>query len=65
MKLKVLFIAFLCLFSAFMIDNMAMVTQNTSEGRGFNPFTHELYKGYLTTNGTDPKADPIDPPGWP
>jgi len=64
MNTKVLFIAFLCILSASIIFNAAMVMPNMPKGWVFTKFALEVHKGYLKTNRVEPN-DPINPPDWP
>lgn len=66
MNLKVLFLAFLCLFSASIICNIAMVMQNAAEACSYRAFTNTEHNGYITINGTEPAGgDPIPGGDWP
>lgn len=66
MNSKGLFVAFVCLFSAFIVYNVAMVALNTFEVLSLKGLAHEVQKGYITISGIEPTGDPIDPPGgWP
>ena len=66
MNFKVLFVAFLCLFSASIICNVAMRMLNAADGWSCKAFTHAVHTGYLTTNGIEPTGDPIIGDGsWP
>ena len=66
MNLKVLFVVFLCLFSASIICNVAMTMLNAAEGWSCEAFTHAVHTGYLTTLGFEPTGDPIiGDGGWP
>lgn len=60
MNLKVLGLVFLCLFSASMIFNIAMVMLNAPEACSCRAFTNAEHNGYITINGTEPAGDPID-----
>lgn len=65
MNLKVLFVAFLCLFSASVICNVTSVTLNTPQRPSCRAFVHAVHRRYLITNGTEPTGDPIGGGGWP
>ncbi len=65
MNLKVLFLAFLCLFSASIICNVSMVMLNAAEGWSCEASRHVVHVGYILTNGTEPAGDPIVDGGWP
>lgn len=60
MNLKVLSLVFLCLFSASIICNIAMVMQNAAEACSCKAFTNAEHNGYITINGTEPAGDPIE-----
>jgi len=65
-NLKVLFVAFLCLFSAAIICNVAMTMVNAADGWSYNALTHAVHTGYLTTLGFEPTGDIIEGDGgWP
>jgi hypothetical protein len=64
-NLKVLSLIFLCLFSASIICNVAMVMQNATDEQSCKAFTNPGHADYLTINGTEPMmGDPGDG-GWP
>jgi len=66
MNLKVLFLVSLCLFTASIICNIAMVMQNAAEACSCRAFTNAEHNGYITINGTEPMmGDPISGDGWP
>jgi hypothetical protein len=66
LNLKVLFVAFLCLFSAAIICNVAMTMVNAADAWSCKAFTHAVRTGYLSTNGAEPTGDPIGGGGgWP
>jgi hypothetical protein len=64
-NLKVLFIAFLCLFSAAIICNVAMTMVNAADGWSDNALTQAVHTGYLRTNRIEPSGDPLIGGGWP
>ena len=66
MNLKVLFVAFLCLFSASIICSVAMTMSNAADGWSCKAFTHAVHTGYLATIRIQPTGDPIPGDGgWP
>ena len=65
MNLKVLFAVFLCLFSTFIICNVAMVIVNAAEGWSCKAFSYVEHAGYLTNNRIQPTGDPREGGGWP
>ena len=66
MNLKVLFVVFLCLFSASVICNAAMVMLNVPEEWSCEAARGVVHAGYLINNGTEPTAgDPIGGGSWP
>jgi len=65
LNLKVLFVMFLCLFSASIICNAAMVTVNAAEESSCKACTHVVHTGYLTNNGADPMIGDGTGGGWP
>lgn len=65
MNFKVLFLVFLCLFSASIICNVAMVMLNAAETCTCRASTNAVHTGYLAVNGTESQmGDPGDG-GWP
>jgi len=64
MNLKVLFLVFLCLFTASIISNVSMIIRNAAEGCSCRASTNAVHTGYLTVNGTEPAGDPTGG-GWP
>jgi len=65
-NLKVLFVVFLCLFSASIICSAAMTMFNAADGWSCKAFTHAVHTGHLITNRIQPTGDPIPGDGtWP
>jgi hypothetical protein len=65
LNLKVLFIVFLCLFSASIICNTAAASLDTVQEWSCEAFTCTAHAGHVTINRTEPAAgDPIGG-GWP
>jgi len=65
LNLKVLFVMFLCLFSASIICNTAMTMMNESEEWNWIGLTRTGDIGYLINNRIEPAGDPIGGGGWP
>lgn len=65
MNLKVLFVMFLCLFSASIICSTAMTILNEPEEWNRIGLTRTGDIGYLINNGIEPAGDPIGGGGWP
>jgi len=65
LNLKVLFVMFLCLFSASIICSTAMTMLNEPEEWSWKEFTHAVHIGYLRNNRIEPAGDPIGGGGWP
>ncbi len=66
MNFKVLLVAFLCLFSACIICNVAVTMLNAADGLSCRALTHAVQPSYLTTIRIEPTGDPIvGDGGWP
>jgi len=65
LNLKVLFVVFLCLFSASIICSTAMTMLNEPEEWNRIGLTRTGDIGYLINKGTERRADPIGGGGWP
>lgn len=65
MKLKVLFILSLCLFTASIICNTAMLTIDTTNGWRYKAFTNIERDVQLSSIGIEPMGDPIGDGPWP
>ena len=65
MNFKVLYLVFLCLFTASIICNVSMIMLNAAEAYTCRASTNAVHPGYLAVNGTEPQmGDPTDG-GWP
>jgi hypothetical protein len=65
LNLKVLFLVFLCLFSASIICNMAVTTPDTAQEQSGKALTYAVLPDDITINRTEPvSGDPIGG-GWP
>ena len=65
MNLKVLFLVFLCLFSASIICNVAMIMLNAAEACACRASTNAVHLGYLAVNGTESQMGDVTDGGWP
>lgn len=70
MNLKTLFVIFLCLFTASIICNVAMVTLSAPEEWSGEAYRRVERTDYLINNAIElgsnlTMGDPIDGPGWP